>query len=173
MLQKLTLVLGGASSGKSAFAENIVIQSGYTRIYLATSQAWDDEMKEKIQRHIQQRGEGWKTVEAPLDLTEVLAAVKKKEVVLLDCATMWLTNHLLADHDLKAESKRLLKALKDCKSHVVVVSNEVGLSVVPENALARRFRDAQGTLNQQLAARADTVVAVMAGLPLALKGTLP
>lgn len=172
MLEKLTLVLGGAASGKSVWAENAVIQSGYDKIYLATSQAWDAEMKAKIEKHILQRGDGWQTVEAPLDLTPALAAVKKKQVVLLDCATMWLTNHLLADHDVQAETKRVLKAIHNCKGRVVVVSNEVGMSVVPENALARRFREEQGTLNQILAAEADTVVAVMAGLPLALKGSL-
>jgi adenosylcobinamide kinase/adenosylcobinamide-phosphate guanylyltransferase len=173
MLDKLTLVLGGASSGKSALAEKLVIDSELDRIYLATSQAWDDEMKAKIKKHIAQRGKGWTTKEAPLDLEPVLAEIKKKQVVLLDCATMWLTNHLLADHDIAAESKRLIKALKSCKGRVVIVSNEVGLSIVPENALARRFRDAQGLLNQQLAAEADTVLTVMAGLPLALKGQMP
>lgn len=173
MAKSLTLVLGGASSGKSAWAEKHVIQSGYDRIYLATSQAWDDEMRAKIAKHIEQRGKGWTTIEAPLDLTESLAAVKKKQIVLLDCATMWLTNHLLADHDIDVETKTLLKAIKDCKGHVVVVSNEVGLSVVPENDLARRFRDVQGVLNQKIAKKADLVVTVMAGLPLALKGDLP
>ncbi|CUH83009.1 bifunctional adenosylcobinamide kinase/adenosylcobinamide-phosphate guanylyltransferase [Thalassovita mediterranea] len=168
----VTLVLGGAASGKSVFAENLVISSGYDRIYLATSQAWDDEMKAKIKKHIAQRGKGWTTVEAPLDLAPVLENVKKKQIVLLDCATMWLTNHLLADHDLAEQSAQLIKAIKACKGKVVIVSNEVGLSVVPENALARRFREAQGTLNQQIAAEADTVVAVMAGLPMVLKGSL-
>ena len=173
MLKKLTLVLGGASSGKSAFAENLAIQSGYDRVYLATSQVWDDEMRLKVKKHLAQRGKDWTTIEAPLDLTPALTEIKKKQVVLLDCATMWLTNHLLADHDLEAETEHLMKALKACAGPVIVVSNEVGLSVVPENALARRFREAQGALNQRLAANSDLTVAVMAGLPMVLKGKLP
>lgn len=130
-------------------------------------------MRERIATHRQDRGEGWETVDAPLDLAGALAAVPTDAAVLVDCATLWLTNHMLAEHDLALETGRLLAALAACAAPVVVVSNEVGWGIVPDNALARRFRDAQGRLNQQMAAQADLVVGVMAGLPFALKGRLP
>ncbi|MFN3991511.1 MAG: bifunctional adenosylcobinamide kinase/adenosylcobinamide-phosphate guanylyltransferase [Tabrizicola flagellatus] len=172
-LPPLTLVIGGARSGKSAFAEGLVAGSGRPRRYIATAEAWDDEMRDRIARHRADRGTGWITVEAPLDLAAALAAVRAEEAVLVDCATLWLTNHLLADHDIAAETGRLLAALSACPAPVVIVSNETGWGIVPENALARRFRDEQGRLNQRLAGDADLVVAVMAGLPMVLKGRLP
>jgi adenosylcobinamide kinase/adenosylcobinamide-phosphate guanylyltransferase len=172
-LSPLTLVIGGARSGKSAFAEGLVVGSGRPRRYIATAQAWDDEMRARIARHRQDRGAGWTTIEAPLDLCAALADAQAHEAVLVDCATLWLTNHLLAEHDLAAEGTALLSALAACAAPVVIVSNETGWGIVPDNALARRFRDAQGRLNQRLAARADLVVTVIAGLPLALKGNLP
>lgn len=172
-LPPLTLVIGGARSGKSAFAEGLMTGSGRPRRYIATAEAWDDEMRDRIARHRADRGTGWITVEAPLDLAAALAAVRAEEAVLVDCATLWLTNHLLADHDIAAETGRLLAALSACPAPVVIVTNETGWGIVPENALARRFRDEQGRLNQRLAAEADLVVAVMAGLPMVLKGRLP
>ena len=173
MLPGLTLVLGGAASGKSAFAESLVTETGRTPVYLATAQAHDDEMRLKIDRHKDRRGQGWHTVEAPLDPGRALAAIGSDRAVLVDCATMWLSNQLLADNDLPQAEAELVEGLALCPAPVVIVSNEVGLSVVPENALARRFRQAQGELNQTLAAKADLVVNVIAGLPMALKGTLP
>jgi adenosylcobinamide kinase / adenosylcobinamide-phosphate guanylyltransferase len=140
--------------------------------YIATAEAWDAEMRTRIMQHRTDRGAGWVTVEAPLDLCGALAQVPMGAAVLVDCATLWLSNHLLADHDLEAECRALMGALASCRSPVVIVTNEVGLSVVPDNELARRFRDAQGRLNQDLAARSGLVVAVWAGLPLVLKGTL-
>lgn len=154
-------------------AERLVRLTGRPRRYIATAEAWDDEMRDRIARHRADRGGDWITAEAPLDLCGALAAAGSDEVVLVDCATLWLTNHLLAEHDLEAEATALLAALAACAAPVVVVSNEVGWSIVPENALARAFRDAQGRLNQRLAGSAGLVVAVMAGLPLALKGRLP
>lgn len=130
-------------------------------------------MRVRIAQHRDQRGMGWITVEAPLDLCNALAAASKDEIVLVDCATLWLSNHLLADADLCAQTTALLAAIAACPAPVIVVSNEVGWSIVPDNALARRFRDAQGTLNQRMATQADLVVAVMAGLPMVLKGQLP
>jgi adenosylcobinamide kinase / adenosylcobinamide-phosphate guanylyltransferase len=171
-ISKLSLVIGGARSGKSRFAETLVTGTGRPRIYVATADAWDDEMRDRIARHKSDRGEGWITVEAPRDLCATLAQVPSDHVVLVDCATLWLTNHLLADADLDAETDRFLAALTACPAPVVIVSNEVGWSIVPDNALARQFRDAQGRLNQRLAAQADLVVAVMAGLPMVLKGQL-
>ena len=173
LLSPLSLVIGGARSGKSGLAERLVTGSGLTRRYIATAEAWDDEMRARIARHREDRGAGWITVEAPLDLPSALAEATGAEVVLIDCATLWLTNHLLADHDLEAETASLLAALATCKAPVVIVSNEVGWGIVPENALARRFRDAQGRLNQRIAAQAGLVVGVMAGLPMVLKGPLP
>ena len=173
LLPRLSLVVGGARSGKSGLAERLVSGSGLGRRYIATAQAWDDEMRDRIARHRADRGAGWITVEAPLDLVAALAGVRQDEAVLVDCATLWLSNHLLADHDLAAESRALLAALDACAAPVVVVSNEVGWGIVPENALARAFRDAQGRLNQQIAAQAGLVVGVMAGLPMVLKGRMP
>jgi adenosylcobinamide kinase / adenosylcobinamide-phosphate guanylyltransferase len=169
----LTLVVGGARSGKSGLAERLVRESGRPRRYIATAEAWDGEMRDRIARHRADRGADWITVEAPLDLSAALSAVTPNEAVLIDCATLWLTNHLLAEHDLDAETARLLAALETCPAPVTVVSNEVGWGIVPENALARRFRDAQGRLNQRIAAQAGLVIGVMAGLPMVLKGERP
>jgi len=172
-LPALTLVLGAAASGKSAFAERLLAASGRRLTYIATAQAFDEEMRVKIAAHRARRASGWTTVEAPFDLCEPLAEAEPEGAVLIDCATLWLTNHLIAEHDLVTEESRLLHAIRDAAAPVVVVSNEVGAGIVPENALARRFRAAQGRLNQSLAARADLVVTVIAGLPLVLKGELP
>lgn len=173
MLPDLTLIIGGAASGKSDFAEGLVVASGRPKIYLATAQAHDAEMSAKISRHQTSRGDGWRTVEAPLDLTAALASATANYVVLLDCATLWLTNQMMADVDLQTAQTTLLNALTDCAAPVVVVSNEVGAGIVPENALARKFREAQGRLNQRLAAQSDLAVTVIAGLPMVLKGSLP
>lgn len=173
MLPRLTLVLGGAASGKSAFAEGLVAGASDARLYLATAEAHDAEMRAKLARHRARRGPEWRTIEAPLDPGPALGTAQAGEAVLLDCATLWLSNHLLAGHDLARAEASLLAALARCAAPVVVVSNEVGLSVVPENALARRFQNAQGALNQRLADKAGLVVNVIAGLPQVLKGQLP
>ncbi len=172
-LPLLSLVLGGASSGKSAFAERLVTQTGRTRVYVATAQGFDIEMKTKILRHRTQRGPDWRTVEAPLDIAAALDGVGPGDGVLIDCASLWLTNQMLAGNDPEVACRGLCAILTTCPAPIVVVSNEVGQGIVPDNALARHFRAAQGTLNQQLAAQAGLVVAVMAGLPLVLKGQLP
>ncbi len=166
----LTFILGGAASGKSLFAEQTVVSTGKNRIYLATSQVFDDEMRLKIRHHIAQRGSGWTTIETPFDLTPELAKLTRDQVCLIDCATMWLTNHLLAESNLNEAQTKLLNALKTCSAQIVIVSNEVGHGIVPDNALSRRFREAQGRLNIALAAQADRVVQITAGLPLVLKG---
>lgn len=173
LLPQLSLVLGGAASGKSAFAERLVAATGRPMVYIATAQAFDEEMRVKIVAHQARRGAGWTTVEAPLDVAGALAEVEADHVVLIDCATLWLSNVLLAERDLSNAETELLRGLAAAAAPVVVVSNEVGAGIVPEHALGRRFRAAQGALNQSLAARAGLVVAVMAGLPLALKGDLP
>lgn len=172
-LAPLSLILGGAASGKSAFAERLLSATGRPLTYIATARALDEEMRVKIVAHQARRGPGWTTVEAPLDLNTPLAEIGAEGAVLVDCATLWLTNHILENHDITTEETRLLRAVQSCAAPVVVVSNEVGAGIVPENAMARHFRSAQGALNQSLAARAELVVAVMAGLPMVLKGTLP
>lgn len=172
-LTGLSLVVGGARSGKSRLAEWLVTGSGRRRHYIATAQAWDDEMQARIAAHQNDRGADWLTHEAPRDVAAVLALVPAEDVVLLDCATLWLTNVLLAEADVAAECAGLLAALGACAAPVVVVSNEVGWGIVPDNALARAFRDDQGRLNQQIAAQAGLVLGVMAGLPMVLKGQLP
>lgn len=169
MFPKLSLILGGAASGKSAYAENLILETGLSPVYIATAQVFDDEMAQKIARHQQMRGTGWHTIEEPIAVAKPLASVSSEQAVLLDCATLWLTNIILGDHDLAEETASLIAGLLACKGPVVVVSNEVGMGIVPDNALSRKFRNAQGTLNQAIAAEADRVVAVMAGLPMVLK----
>ena len=173
MLPKLSLVLGGASSGKSAYAEKLILDTSLAPIYIATAQVFDDEMAAKVLRHKKMRGDGWHTIETPVAVAEELAAVSLDSAVLLDCVTLWLTNIILGDHDIDHYTAELVKALEQCKSPVVVVSNEVGQGIVPDNALSRRVQAAQGMLNPPIAAKADRVVTVMAGLPLTLKGTAP
>lgn len=165
----LTLVLGGARSGKSAYAEKLVVEQAAPWTYIATGQAYDGEMRQRIAEHRARRGEGWKTIEAPKDLVEALAAAPNGQAVLLDCLTLWLSNHMLADSDVAAECGRLAAVLSRPRGPWVVVSNEVGQGIVPDNALARRFRDAAGRLNQQVASIADTVLMMVAGLPLKVK----
>lgn len=168
--QTLTLVLGGARSGKSALSEREVTALSGPWTYIATAQAFDAEMVARIAEHRAARVAGWETVEAPLDLSAALRAVPVGRPVLVDCLTLWLSNHLLAEHDLPHVCDDLLRALDQRRGPVWLVANEVGLGIVPDNALARRFRDAAGRLNQQIAARADRVVFVAAGLPVMLKG---
>ena len=170
MSKPLTLVLGGAASGKSAFAEKRVIASGANRIYIATAQAFDDEMRAKIARHIAMRGDGWTTIEAPMDVAGALARTTAQDNVLFDCATLWLTNLLLAEADIARATDGLIRALRACPANVTIVSNEVGQGIVPDNALARQFREAQGRLNIQLAEEAADVFQVIAGIPRQIKG---
>ncbi|WP_425471831.1 bifunctional adenosylcobinamide kinase/adenosylcobinamide-phosphate guanylyltransferase [Ruegeria sediminis] len=169
----LTLILGGAASGKSAFSEQLVVSNGKSRVYVATSQVFDDEIRLKVEQHITQRGPDWTTIEEPLDLGPPLSGLTENQICLIDCATMWLSNHLLAGNNLETAQAELLQALRACPAPVVIVSNEVGQGIVPDTALSRRFREAQGRLNIALAAQADLVVQVTAGLPLVLKGQLP
>jgi adenosylcobinamide kinase/adenosylcobinamide-phosphate guanylyltransferase len=167
---RLTLVLGGARSGKSRYAEGLITAGAPPWTYVATAQAGDDEMAERIAAHRARRHAGWQTIEAPHDLAGAVAAASAHAPLLVDCLTLWLTNRMLAEADLDAEIGRLEEALARRAGAAVLVSNEVGYGIVPDNALARRFRDAQGRLNQRLAARADRVVLVVAGLPLVVKG---
>lgn len=177
-----TLILGGARSGKTAHAlrlcEAAQQEYGLDPYYIATAQAFDDEMTDRINRHRLERGSAWTTVEAPLALAEAICnASTSDRVLLVDCLTLWLTNHLLSDPSGTAseavilkETEALLDAFRDASGPVIVVSNEVGFGIVPENKLARRFRDEAGRLNQRVAEVASRVELVAAGLPLILKG---
>jgi adenosylcobinamide kinase / adenosylcobinamide-phosphate guanylyltransferase len=164
------LVLGGARSGKSSFAERLACDSGLERIYLATASAGDDEMRARIAHHRDRRGEGWHTVEEPLRLAEVIAReALATRILLLDCLTLWLSNIMHAGLNVETESHRFVGELQNAAGPIVLVSNEVGLGLVPETPLGREFRDAQGRLNQLVAASVSNVVFVAAGLPLWLK----
>jgi adenosylcobinamide kinase/adenosylcobinamide-phosphate guanylyltransferase len=163
---RLTLVLGGARSGKSAHAEALVTTLPPPWRYIATAQAFDVEMQARIAKHRARRAAGWQTVEAPLDLCSALPTGRP---VLVDCLTLWLTNLMLGGHDVQAATAALAAALDARAAPTVLVANEVGLGIVPDNALARAFRDAAGRLNQALAARADTVLFLVAGLPMRVK----
>jgi adenosyl cobinamide kinase/adenosyl cobinamide phosphate guanylyltransferase len=165
-----TLVLGGARSGKSRYAESLITSLPPPWTYIATAEAGDEEMAARIEAHRARRGAEWRTVEAPRDLAAALAACAKMPV-LIDCLTLWLSNLMLAEADIDAEIERLEQALARAAAPVVLVANEVGSGIVPEYPLGRRFRDLQGSLNQRMAAGADRVVLMVAGLPLALKGT--
>ena len=167
---RLTLVLGGARSGKSRYAESLVTALPPPWLYVATAEALDAEMAARIAAHRARRGNDWRTIGAPHDLAGALEALAGA-LVLVDCLTLWLSNRMLAQADVDAEIARLEHALDRRTSPVVLVSNEVGFGIVPDNALARRFRDLQGQLNQRMAARADRVVLMVAGVPLAVKGT--
>lgn len=167
-----TLVLGGARSGKSRYAEDLVRAGARPWTYVATATAEDPEMAERIARHQTDRGPGWRTVEAPTDLAGTLAqhAADPDARVLVDCLTLWTSNLLAQDRDLDAARADLCAALAETRGVVVLVANEVGLGLVPGTPMGRQFRDAAGRLNQAVAAAADRVVFVAAGLPMTLKG---
>lgn len=167
-MSPVTFVLGGARSGKSRHAEGLAAKRRGRKTYIATAETIDDEMRDRIDKHREQRGEGWVTREAPLDLVAALAACDAG-FVLVDCITIWIGNLMHHGRDVRAEVARLCEALALSQARVVVVSNEVGLGIVPENALARAFRDEQGFANQRIAEVADEVIFVAAGLPMVLK----
>jgi adenosylcobinamide kinase/adenosylcobinamide-phosphate guanylyltransferase len=169
---RTALVLGGARSGKSRFAERLVEETGLRKLYIATGAAFDAEMSERIALHKDRRGDSWRTIEEQRDLAGILAAESRPDrVILVDCLTLWLSNLLFADKDLATETAGLCKSLAGLSGPVVFVSNEVGMGIVPENRLSRSFRDAQGRLNQDMAEVCSWVVFVAAGLPILLKPT--
>lgn len=170
-LPPLTLVLGGARSGKSRHAEMLVEADG-GGIYIATAEAWDSEMTTRITKHRARRGELWETLEAPTDLVGALTSKTcRGRAVLVDCLTLWISNLMLGKHDVEREVAMLTAALPGLDARVVFVSNEVGLGIVPDNAMARQFRDYAGSTHQQIAKIADRVVFVAAGLPMIMKDT--
>ena len=169
-LPPVTLVLGGARSGKSRYAERLIEGAAKCGTYLATAEASDVEMAERIAAHRARRSPFWRTVEEPLALASAIAAHAEPErPILVDCLTLWLSNLLLTDKQADEEGRALCSVLRDAAGPVVLVSNEVGMGLVPETSLGRNFRDAAGLLNQDVAALADRVVFVAAGLPLVLK----
>ncbi|NOW45816.1 adenosylcobinamide kinase/adenosylcobinamide-phosphate guanylyltransferase [Novosphingobium sp. SG751A] len=165
---KSLLILGGARSGKSRYGQARIESMAGPLTYIATAQAFDEEMAERIAHHRVDRGRRWRTVEAPLDLPEAIGMVQEG-AVLVDCLTLWVSNLILAERDCDAAGEALCAAVADCRVPIALIANEVGLGIVPDNALARRFRDAAGWLNQRLAKTVDEVVFVAAGLPLFLK----
>ena len=173
MLPSMTFVLGGAASGKSQVAESLIVNSGLRPVYLATARVWDAEVQTKVDLHRARRAAEWTVIDAPVDLATPLGQARADQAILLDCATMWLTNVMLDAADIGQAQAGLLTSLATCAAPVVVVSNAVGQGIVPDNALARRFREAQGRLNIALAAQADCVLFVVAGLVQTLKGDAP
>lgn len=190
-MAQFTLVTGGARSGKSSFAELLAVQTKHPVIYIATAQIWDEEMARRVRKHRQQRPSSWRLIEEPLNIRDTLAQLKAEEgVILLDCVTLWLSNLLIAKQaeqtkdetqtELQNESgesqilaavREVARLAQDIKPSVIFVTNEVGQGIVPENPLARAYRDLAGQVNQILAQSADHVYLVVAGLPLEIKQT--
>jgi len=170
----VTVVIGGIGSGKSGYIEGIIERSFRRAVYIATSEAIDDEMHAKIEKHRQRRGKGWRTLEEPRDLAGALAACGTNEAVLVECISTWLTNLFIdAEIGLEEPVDQLLAALEARQADTYLVTNEAGSGVMPPNALSRRYVALMGEVNQRLAACAGTVILVVAGMPIALKGTLP
>lgn len=168
----VSLVLGGARSGKSTFAESLAGQSNRRKVYLATGEAWDDEMEQRIASHRQRRGTEWTAVEHPLEITQFIAAQADQDTcILVDCLTLWLTNLMIAKENVEERSGELVQILSalPANSSVLLVSNEVGQGIVPVEKMARLFRDHAGRLHQDIAAMAHNVWFVTAGLPQRLK----
>lgn len=168
-MSKTILITGGARSGKSGIAEAMTLSFGRPATYIATAEAHDTEMAARIAAHQARRGDGWITRAAPLDLLGALAESDGHGARLVDCLTLWLSNLMLAGADWQAAGRALAAALPAQRTPVILVSNEVGMGIVPDNALARAFRDAAGLLNQWVATAADEVYLAVSGLPLKVK----
>jgi len=166
----LTLVLGGARSGKSAYAESLVIAHPGPWTYIATAEILDEEMRARVDAHRARRGQDWRTVEAAQTLVDAINEARRDRPLLIDCLTLWLSNRLLGGADLSRDRAALVHALASRTAPTVAVSSEVGLSIVPDNALARSFRDAAGELHQAISRVAGRVALVVAGNPLLVKG---
>ena len=166
------LVLGGARSGKTSFAERLAIRAGSSPAYLATAEALDGEMRDRVESHRRGRAGRFETIEEPLALSDaIIAASSRHDVILVDCLTLWITNLLVAGEDVSSAVEQLGATLVQLKrSKIVLVSNEVGLGIVPDNAMARTFRDLAGSAHQRLAEICDDVYFIVAGLPMTLKG---
>ena len=167
-----TLIIGGAASGKSAYAEGLASNSKLSKIYLASANIHDEEMQLKVDKHKLRRGDDWTTISEPLEAEKKITNLNDNQIMLFDCATMWLTNQMLNKADVQSEILQLTDSMKFSKGSLIVVTNEVGSGIVPENSMAREFRELQGFLNQELASISDSVIQVIAGLPLFLKQSL-
>lgn len=169
-MAQIKFVLGGARSGKSAYAEDLAESAGNTPIYIATAEIFDSEMESRVALHRERRGPHWQLVEAPVNLPQaIIASDNKDSVILIDCLSVWITNILVHEQDTDAATDDLIRALSACHATVILVASETGLGIVPENKLSRRFRDANGRLNQAVAALADDVFFVTAGIALRIK----
>ncbi len=185
-MAKITFILGGVRSGKSAFAEQLAVDSGLPKIYLATAEAGDAEISQRITAHRNRRGDGWQTIEEPIDIVNIITSAchpafiagsvevprprdKHGVTILVDCLTLWLSNLLHYNHDIEQKTEELIEALKATKNNIILVSSEVGQGVIPDNALARQFVDAAGILHQKIASVADEVFFVTAGISQKLK----
>jgi adenosylcobinamide kinase/adenosylcobinamide-phosphate guanylyltransferase len=166
----LTLVLGGARSGKSRYAEQAVMALPPPWVYVATAEPFDDEMRDRIAEHRSRRGSEWQTIDAPTDLAGAIEDAPSDHPVLVDCLTLWLNNLMYRKINIDTAIENLEAALVEREAPTVLVSNEVGFGIVPDNAEARRFRDLQGRLNQRIAALAGNVVLLVAGIPMLVKG---
>ena len=173
MTPKVTFVLGGAASGKSVWAEKYALSLARNPIYLATAQPLDSEMKQKIEIHKKRREKNWQTIEEPFGISNILEKTPSQKTILIDCITIWLSNILSFGKPTDNEMDILLKSINKFRGNLILVSNEVGQGIIPKNKLARDFTMAQGLLNQRIANKADRVILVSAGLPLAIKGVLP
>jgi adenosylcobinamide kinase/adenosylcobinamide-phosphate guanylyltransferase len=165
----VTLVLGGARSGKSAFAQAEAERIAAAPILIATAEALDGEMADRIAAHRTARGPAWRTIEAPQALREAIVDQSADSVIVVDCLTLWLNNLMMRDLSVEDEMRHLVDGLAGIQSHLILVANEVGFGIVPENRLARNFRDHAGRLNQMIAAKADRVVLVVAGIAMEIK----
>ena len=163
------LITGGARSGKSSFAEKRTLSYGTPVIYIATAQAFDEEMENRIQLHQQRRGDEWRTISEPLAIANILTSLDRQGACLVDCLTLWLSNLIFAEEDISKATSSLIEAIAARRDPVILVTNEVGGGIVPENALARRFRDEAGRLNQIVAEAVDEVYTCISGIPLKLK----
>ena len=163
------LITGGARSGKSSFAEKRTLSYGMPVLYIATAQAFDEEMENRIQLHQQRRGDEWRTISEPLEIGNILTSSDGQGACLVDCLTLWLSNLIFAEEDISKATSSLIEAIAARRDPVILVTNEVGGGIVPENALARRFRDEAGRLNQIVAEAVDEVYTCISGIPLKLK----
>ena len=167
---KIIFVIGGAKSGKSGFALCSASNLPGKKAYIATAQPFDNEMEERIIRHKKERPDEWGLYEEPMNVSGLLANIHvSHDVLLLDCLTLWVSNLLLEEREIEAEIGLFMKSLSSCSSTLYIVSNEVGCGIVPDNSLSRRFRDIAGSLNQKVAAAADEVYLVTAGIPIKIK----
>jgi adenosylcobinamide kinase/adenosylcobinamide-phosphate guanylyltransferase len=171
-MKKITFITGGARSGKSSFALKQASRIAGKKAYIATAEALDEEMRKRIEDHRKQRGKEWDTFEEPLMIAEVIKKIGDQyDTLVLDCLTLWLSNIIHSNLIIEAEIERLISSLLTNHTSIFIVSNEVGMGIVPENEMARKFRDMAGLLNQKVAGAADEVYIVVAGIPLRIKGT--